>query len=600
LQEKYGSLLVLQRKKGSAGMKNTRDAFKTIGIASLAFHEAVTSPGGTHEQSLPLQVCLSSKAIVIIAMVANERDGNASDAGSFMTDDDNESISAGSLVGRSRTGNPTSLPGMPSGSTLNSSMYSGTPNSLLNTNGNNGILGGNTDFNSIRPVSIATANKPSNSLYNSGNNSASNNLNTNVNNSKPFATTSSISPTSTNVKELQQRILELENIMLESADIVESEKQKAQAAILRAGQLETELSAYRGYSNNNPGHGGNLIQELTDLKEENQMLHDSNNNLRDMNQKYTIDINKIRASYLETQEEMQKLLQEKNKLEKLLKEKNDECENLLSELIKAKMSVGDLSTELDEVKRELKHMKQGAVNGTNPRPINNNGNNTNPNRKPPQQPGGQGGGARTRTRSSEDNNNNSNYNAPPQPPSNRQPQQLQGSGSGGGQGSGRNNTNQQSYDANLNYNSSNNNLIDAQNRNNGNYYGNNYSDGNNNRSQFATNNVNSSTPGNMRTNNNNNSLGGASNNFSSNYNNSSSNGSSSSGTTMLRGFGSSNANNNNSASRSNPLNDGISSLRRGFDSVSGNLFGNDNSGNNNVANSNSNGQRKPPPMRPVF
>ena len=55
IQEKMCMLSVLQRKKGSSGFKrggNSKDCFKTIGVANVPLHEV--ADGQMHELSLPL------------------------------------------------------------------------------------------------------------------------------------------------------------------------------------------------------------------------------------------------------------------------------------------------------------------------------------------------------------------------------------------------------------------------------------------------------------------------------------------------------------------------------------------------------------------
>jgi hypothetical protein len=55
-----GKLSVLQRKKGVAAMKNNKDSFKVIGIATIQLTEYLD--GEPQELSAPLKACKSSEA----------------------------------------------------------------------------------------------------------------------------------------------------------------------------------------------------------------------------------------------------------------------------------------------------------------------------------------------------------------------------------------------------------------------------------------------------------------------------------------------------------------------------------------------------------
>ncbi|RYG95854.1 hypothetical protein EON65_55315, partial [archaeon] len=56
-QEKSVRLSVLQRKQGVLGMKDSRGAFKTIGLVSLPLHEICDCRA--HEMDLPLSLCVA-------------------------------------------------------------------------------------------------------------------------------------------------------------------------------------------------------------------------------------------------------------------------------------------------------------------------------------------------------------------------------------------------------------------------------------------------------------------------------------------------------------------------------------------------------------
>ena len=82
-------LSVLQRKKGSSGFKkggNSKDCFKTIGVANVPLHEV--ADGQVHDLELPLNWCVSESATIHVAISATERD-NVSETSSVQ---DNDSV----------------------------------------------------------------------------------------------------------------------------------------------------------------------------------------------------------------------------------------------------------------------------------------------------------------------------------------------------------------------------------------------------------------------------------------------------------------------------------------------------------------------------
>lgn len=303
--EKVGNLLVLQRKKGSAGLKTTKDAFKTIGIANFPLHEAAAL-GGLREKSLPLQWCVSEKAYLVVNAIATERDH--SETGSLATDDDNESVASATQT-RSTAIAAASLQSLSS----SSSATTAGRNGLSGNNMNQSVAGG------IKPVSI------------SGVGARNNNNNTNKD-------------------PIQRRLEELEATVLQSADIVDAEKAKTKESLIRAGKAEAELQELKAQRAAAGDSGATNLQirqltaELTAVRQDNEALQETQRRLSDL---------VGRAS-----EESAAFAEEKAKVERALRDKNDECEALLAELIKTKLAVGDLSTELDEAKRALKMLKQ--------------------------------------------------------------------------------------------------------------------------------------------------------------------------------------------------------------------------------------------------
>lgn len=70
-QEKLGNLVVRQRRLGSAGLKQGKEAFKSIGSCSLQLHTYATASNGTPiPLSLPLEVCAFDNAVISIIITA--------------------------------------------------------------------------------------------------------------------------------------------------------------------------------------------------------------------------------------------------------------------------------------------------------------------------------------------------------------------------------------------------------------------------------------------------------------------------------------------------------------------------------------------------
>ena len=57
-QEKIGKVSILQRKRGTAGTKSEKDAFKTIGVANIPLHEIGTWPCWRVNSYCVLYCCL--------------------------------------------------------------------------------------------------------------------------------------------------------------------------------------------------------------------------------------------------------------------------------------------------------------------------------------------------------------------------------------------------------------------------------------------------------------------------------------------------------------------------------------------------------------
>eukprot|EP01033_Poteriospumella_lacustris_P019011 gene19011-13717_t len=300
-QEKFGQLNILQRKKGSAGMKNTKDAFKTLGVAMLPLHEIAQSSTGLVDRSLRLQWCMSERARLVVSAEVLVDGVNHPEHDNAAVIDDNESVvSAASQPTKPVTSYPSIAPKAPLS-------YSAPPPS--------------------QPSAL-------------------------------LSTRSTASTGNGGDSDMRKRIDELELALLNSAEVVESERAKAKEAQLRAEAAEIEYRQKATLLGDASGSAQmkQLHQELNTMRESNTSLHETV-------AKYATEADKLRDSLISAHDEIDKLSAEKSRLEKALREKNDECESLLAELIKSKMSVGDLSTELDELKRTLKLAKQVPSTG---------------------------------------------------------------------------------------------------------------------------------------------------------------------------------------------------------------------------------------------
>jgi hypothetical protein len=300
-QEKFGQLNILQRKKGSAGLKNTKDAFKTLGVAMLPLHEIAQSSTGLVDRSLRLQWCMSERARLVVSAEVLVDGVNHPEHDNAAVIDDNESVvSAASQPTKPATSYPSIAPKAPLS-------YSAPPPS--------------------QPSAL-------------------------------LSTRSTASTGNGGDSDMRKRIDELELALLNSAEVVESERAKAKEAQLRAESAEIEYRQKATLLGDASGSAQmkQLHQELNTMRESNTSLHETV-------AKYATEADKLRDSLISAHDEIDKLSAEKSRLEKALREKNDECESLLAELIKSKMSVGDLSTELDELKRTLKLAKQVPSTG---------------------------------------------------------------------------------------------------------------------------------------------------------------------------------------------------------------------------------------------
>lgn len=286
----------MQRKKGSAGLKNTKDAFKTLGVAMLPLHEIAQSSTGIVDRSLRLQWCMSERARLVVSAEVLVDGVNHPEHDNAAVIDDNDSV----VSGASQPSKPTT------------SYPSLAPKAPL-------------------PYSAPPPSQPSALL----------------------STRSTASTGNGGDSDMRKRIDELELALLNSAEVVESERAKAKEAQLRAEAAEIE---YRQKATLLGDASGSA--QMKQLQQELNTMRESNTSLHETVAKYAAEADKFRDSLISAHDEIDKLSAEKSRLEKALREKNDECESLLAELIKSKMSVGDLSTELDELKRTLKLAKQ--------------------------------------------------------------------------------------------------------------------------------------------------------------------------------------------------------------------------------------------------
>jgi hypothetical protein len=608
-----GQLNILQRKKGAPGSRNTKDAFKTIGVAFLPLHDIANSALGVQDRRLRLQWCLSDKAYLIISAEVyseNDQPRNAAlaahkDMAGMTAIDDNDSVASSSA----NSHNGTVLNGQNNhSSNLAKTSLTGPANTgTSNIIGMTGAIVGKPPLPPSAPALFAT------STVNTTNNTS-------------------------DVGTLRRRIEELESAVLNSADVVEYERGRAR----EAEEIYHQKAALLGTSESSTVQVRSLQQDLAALRDANESLHNDNDKLRD--------------KYLQTQEELNRVLSEKQRAEKALREKNDECESLLAELIKAKMSVGDLSTELDELKRTLKLATSRPTPGAGPRASKTEGvgggtgpiSSSTSGPQPPQQPrksldgSSSGGPAPSRPNMGNQSNNNGNdavhrrasANVPPNNFNNNNNNSSLNNGNYNN--SGNNNINSSSNNNNtmpppanrrvptstannMNNNTNNHPIMSDRRTNDYQYssasdnYNYNSNKGNNNDSNNSSHfnvpqlsrgfppdgnyNRNNNNNNNNSNNNNNNNFNSNNMNDPSSYNNNLSNSGGGGGSVLMRGFNSnptppSPSNNTNS----NVLMDGLGSLRRGFDSVSANFVNNNNSGTGTPAT----GAKRPPPSRPVF
>lgn len=149
---------------------------------------------------------------------------------------------------------------------------------------------------------------------------------------------------------MKRRIEELEDTVLSSAELMEFEKTKTKELTAKVTYLEAD-------NENLKQSNGSMSFQIEHLNTDLEILQKENESLKATISKYTLEGGKLQSLLTKATDDIAMLSETKIKLEKALKDKNDECEDLLAELIKTKVSVGELSGELDETKKALRELK---------------------------------------------------------------------------------------------------------------------------------------------------------------------------------------------------------------------------------------------------
>lgn len=322
---KTATLSVLQRKKGPAGLSaNSKEAFRTIGLVSLPLHVlADNGPGPGHEMDLLLGWCKSERAYMEVVVTSSA----VVDSDAVSVDDD-------------------------------SSVTAAPPSS-------------SSSASASAPSAAAASRKPR------------------------------LAPLREEAgeDELRNKIFELENALLASADIVDYERGRAKEALLRAARAEDDAAGQRGAgaasSSKLAEHYEAEVQRLTEevrrlsaaneaslsklARAEGAMSNQSKAELERARAEAaglsqalaaTSEENKaMKALMSKASDEIDRLSDRVAALEAALRGKEDEAEVLLQQLIAAKLAVGEVSTELEEAKQQVKKLRSaGNPNGQQPRP----------------------------------------------------------------------------------------------------------------------------------------------------------------------------------------------------------------------------------------
>lgn len=210
------------------------------------------------------------------------------------------------------------------------------------------------------------------------------------------------------IEDLKFKILELENALLASADIVEYERKRAKEASFRAARAEDELEALRGQTAKNSKNVESTNSRLIDqYEQEMRRLNEEIKRLQLQNEVNLTKVSKSEASvsaqvkavqqeldrakeevkslqqeraYLtaslnqsneengrmknlmsKASDEIDRLTEEKAAVEQTVQTKQDENQVLLQELIQAKMTIGEVTTQLEEAKQTIKKLRGGQT-----------------------------------------------------------------------------------------------------------------------------------------------------------------------------------------------------------------------------------------------
>ena len=156
---------------------------------------------------------------------------------------------------------------------------------------------------------------------------------------------------------MKKRLQELEDTILSSEEIMTYDKSQIKELSARKSELEQENEHLRQQNNQ-------LAFQVEHLQTDCEILTKESESLKATIAKYTLEGGKLQSLLSKATEELNVQMEAKGRLEQLLKEKNNECEDLLAELIRTKVAVGDLNGELDEAKKQLRSIKgTGRVGG---------------------------------------------------------------------------------------------------------------------------------------------------------------------------------------------------------------------------------------------
>mmetsp|Transcript_25145 Transcript_25145/g.36105 ORF Transcript_25145/g.36105 Transcript_25145/m.36105 type:complete len:608 (+) Transcript_25145:53-1876(+) len=396
-QEKMCMLSVLQRKKGTSGLKKggySKDCFKTIGVVNLPLHEV--ADGTIHDLLLPLSWCVSEQASIHVVISAMDKE-NASETSSMQdTDsvaDDNSVVSASdsnSYTSHS-THPPTSTPAL--GIKLFSKASrpppaippqpAGIPPTISEEYDGNYSYGADNrgeikDFSNDREPSsnskppLARLTPTTLRLHSGVQDRQSSLLNDSAVGIGSFEH-------SNEYQEMKRTIEQLEGVVLASEEIVKHERGRAKDALQRAGQAERALAKMNQQVNQEGQQNAEiekLLSELDILKKQNAALIAST-------QRVQQESTRLQQLQSTLEAELDNLQTAKANLDSALTVSRDENQILLGELINAKMAVGNLSSELDEANRQLRLLRASGVNNSNVASTPDHLAVTNGNRRPP-------------------------------------------------------------------------------------------------------------------------------------------------------------------------------------------------------------------------